>query len=122
MAVRKIADLRTEAELKYADLPLETAAGVVINLRNVLRLDDAARRTAQTLIASLDVKEPAADGSGFDQLDHQARTIRDLLLLVADQPQELAREIDGWDLALRLHVMELWTEGTQAPEASSSAS
>lgn len=123
MGVLKVADLRTEAELKYADLPLETTGGVVVSLRNLLRLEDSARRSAQVLIEALD-KKPAAEaseGAVFDQLANQEATLRDLFLLVADNPGEMRREVEQWDLAMRLLVMERWMEGTQAGEASSSA-
>ncbi|WP_411140246.1 phage tail assembly protein [Streptomyces sp. x-80] len=125
MGVLKVADLRTEAELKYADLQLETAGGAVVSLRNLLRLDDSARRSAQVLIEALDKKPEAGtegEGAAFDQLVRQEATLRDLFLLVADNRDEMRREVEGWDLAMRLLVMERWMEGTQAGEASSSAS
>lgn len=122
MGVLKVADLRTEAELKYSDLQFESSSGVVVSLRNLLRLDDTARRNAQVLLKSLDEK-PADDASAsFDQLAHQENTLRDLFLLVADNADEMKREVEHWDLAMRLVVMERWMESTQAGEASSSAS
>lgn len=124
MGVLKVADLRTEAELKYTDLPFESSAGVVVRLRNLLRLDDDARRSAQVLLKSLDaVGADEGDGAAaFDQLDHQANVLRDLFLLVADDTGEMKREVEHWDLAMRLYVMERWMESSQAGEASSSAS
>lgn len=115
----KVADLRREAEEKYTDLEIELDDGGVIRMRNLLRLDDRARHSAQVLIESLDSKE---ERKGFDALAHQEGVLRDLFLLVADDTEAMKREIEGWDLPLRFRVLEAWTERTQAGEASSSAS
>jgi hypothetical protein len=115
----KIDDLRREAEAKYTDLTLELDGGSVIRMRNLLRLDDKARHSGQVLIESLDAKE---DRKGFDALAHQERVLRDLFLLVADDTDAMKREIEAWDLPLKMHILEKWMEQTQAGEASSSAS
>ena len=115
----KVADLRREAEEKYTDLEIELDGGGVIRMRNLLRLDDKARHSAQVLINSLDDKE---EGKGFDALAHQEKVLRDLFLLVADDVDVMKRENDGWDLPLKLRILEAWTERTQTGEASSSAS
>lgn len=117
----KVSDLQAEAAAKYTDLPLELDDGSVIQLRNLLRLDDKARKTAQVLLDSLDSKDDAQKAK-LDQLSHQERVLRDLFLLVADKPDVLAPLLDGWDLAMRMHVLETWTESTQLPEAERSAS
>lgn len=121
----KIADLQREALNKYTDLPLERADGTTVRLRNLLRLDDKARQTAQILIAAIDDAEQAdqiENSEAFDLLTHQEKVLRDLFLLVADDPDAMRAEVDAWDLALKLHVLEMWTEGTQVGEASSSPS
>lgn len=121
MGVLKINDLRSEAELKYGDMELETSTGVTVRLRNLLRLEDTARRNAQILIDSLD-KKTEGETKAFDQLGHQENVLRDLFLLVSDNVDEMKREVDNWDLALRLVVLDKWMTDTQAGEASSSAS
>jgi hypothetical protein len=121
MAALNVAQLRTEAEQKYTDLPIETSSGALVHLRNLLRLPDEARKSAQVLMGSLDGKKGDDAADVFDQLGHQEAVLRDLFLLVADDLDEMKREIESWDLALRLYVFEKWSEGTQAGEASSSA-
>ncbi|WP_431781702.1 phage tail assembly protein [Streptomyces chumphonensis] len=120
----KIADLQREAHTKYTDLPLELEDGTVVELRNLLRLDDKARKTAQVLLAAMeeDKGEQIEGSDALDQLTHQENVLRDLFLLVADKPEALRPEVDRWDLALKLYVLEMYTEGTQAGEASSSPS
>lgn len=115
----KVSDLRREAEEKYTDLEIELDDGSVIRMRNLLRLEDAARHSAQVLIESLDSKE---ERKGFDALAHQEQVLRDLFLLVADDTEAMKREIETWDLPLRFRILEAWTESTQVGEASSSAS
>lgn len=124
MAIRKVADLRSEAHQRYTDLEIETSSGVVIRLRNLLRLEDTARKSAQVLMGSLDSKDadPSQTGDVFDQLTHQETVLRDLFLLVTDDVDETKREVETWDLAVRLFVFEQWSEATQPGEASSSAS
>jgi ABC-type uncharacterized transport system substrate-binding protein len=115
----KISELQAEAEAKYTDLPIELDDDGVIRMRNLLRLDDKARHSAQVLIDSLNDKE---DRKGFDVLAHQERVLRDLFLLVADDTEAMKREIEEWDLPLKLHILDKWMEQTQVGEASSSAS
>lgn len=115
----KISELQAEAEAKYTDLPIELDDGTVVRMRNLLRLEDKARHTAQVLIDSLDDKE---DRKGFDVLAHQEKVLRDLFLLVADDIDIMKQQVDGWDLPLKLHLLEKWTDLTQVGEASSSAS
>lgn len=121
----KVADLRREAEEKYTDLPLELDDGTTVQLQNLLRLNDQARRTAQVMLASLnqDEKDGAegTDGEQLDKLARQERIIRDLLKLVADDPAA-AGVVDTWDLPMLLLVLERWTERTQPGEAPSSDS
>ncbi|MFE7106643.1 phage tail assembly protein [Streptomyces sp. NPDC057575] len=109
--------LRDEAEDRYPGLPLVLDDGATVTLRNILRLDDTAQKNATVLIESLD----GIEGETSDQLERQKRVIRDLLLLVCDSPKAMAAELDTWDLALYLLVMEKWQADTQLPEASSSA-
>ncbi|WP_405944757.1 phage tail assembly protein [Streptomyces sp. NBC_00932] len=117
--------LRQEAEDKYPGLPLELDDGTVVTLRNLLRLDDTAQKNAQILVQSLQSAKgdtPSLDAP--DELERQKRIIRDLFLLVADNPKAMKAELaqDGWDMAMLFIVIERWTELTQLPEASSSAS
>lgn len=115
----KVADLIREADGKFKALPLELDDGTVVNLRNLVRLDETARKTAQVLISALDDKKD--HGADDDALARQERTLRDLFLLVADDTAAMKGLVETWDLAVMLTVLERWMEDTQAGEASSSA-
>lgn len=115
-----IADLRAEAEDKYAGLPFKATDGTLITLRNLLRLDDTARKNAQVLLKS--VKGSDDEGEDFDALAHQERVLRDLFLLVADNTAAMRTEIRTWDLALKVLVLDKWMAATQLPEAPGSDS
>lgn len=116
-----IAQLRMEAEQKYIDYPIDLDNGTTVRLRNLLRLDDTGRKSAQALLDAIN------SGNGGDSTDmavvaRMERAVRDFLLLVADQPDVLRTEAGTWDLPLLLLVIEQYTETAQLPEASSSAS
>lgn len=114
--------LREEAEDTYPGLPLALDDNTVVTLRNLLRLDDTAQKNANILIESMQgAKQDASGNEASEELAKQKRTIRDLLLLIADNPAALRPELDTWDLAMLLIVMERWTALTQVPEASGSA-
>lgn len=117
----KVADLQTEAAQRYTDLPLELDDGSTIKLRNLIRLDDTARKNAQVLLDALNSKGEEGK-EDLSQLTHQERALDDLFLLVADEPKAMRGLLDGWDLAVKLLLVERWTEATQAPEAPSSSS
>ncbi|MFE2912817.1 phage tail assembly protein [Kitasatospora indigofera] len=128
MAKLNVADLRSEAATRYAALELETEDGRTIVLRNLLRLDDAARKTAQALLGAFAKKASGKGGKGKEstddlaELDAQERAITDFLLLVADDTEALRDLLADFDLALKMALVEHWTEATQPGEAQRSAS
>lgn len=116
-----IAQLRAEAEQRFIDYPIDLDDGTTVRLRNLLRLDDKGRTTAQTLLGAIN-DTGGADSDDMSRIGLQERAIRDFLLLVADKPDTLRAEVETWDLPLLLLVIEQYTETTQLPEAPSSAS
>jgi hypothetical protein len=114
-----IEDLQRQADDKYPGLPLKLEDGTVVTLKNLLRLNDTAQRNATILIDS--IKTDDSDSTS-DQLEKQQRVVRDLLLLVCDNPPALKPVVDSWDLALLLLVMEKWQAETELPEAAGSPS
>ena len=117
--VISIEDLQRQAEDKYPGLPLKLGDGTVVTLKNLLRLSDTAQKNATILIDSI---KDTGDGSTAEQLEHQKRVVRDLLMLVADNPKAMKDEVTTWDLGLLLLVMEKWQEETELPEADGSPS
>ncbi|MEI5522542.1 phage tail assembly protein [Streptomyces brasiliscabiei] len=115
-----IEDLQRQAEDKYPGVPLKLEDGSVVTLKNLLRLNDTAQKNATILIDAIKTDD---DGdSTADQLEKQKRVVRDLLLLVCDNPKALKAAVDSWDLALLLIVMEKWQAATELPEADGSPS
>jgi hypothetical protein len=114
-----IEDLQRQAEEKYPGLPLKLGDGTVVTLKNLLRLNDTAQKNATILIDSIKTDE---SDSTAEQLEKQKRIVRDLLLLVADNPKAFKPVVDDWDLALLLLVMEKWQAETELPEAGGSPS
>ena len=114
-----VEELQRQAEDKYPGLPLKLTDCTVVTLKNLLRLNDTAQKNATILIDS--IKTDDSDSTA-DQLEKQRRVVRDLLLLVSDNPTALKSEVDSWDLALLLLVMEKWQTVTELPEADGSPS
>lgn len=128
MAKLNIADLQREAQERYASLELETEDGRTVVLRNLLRLDDTARKNATTLLGAFAKKAGGKGAKGKDsvddlaELDAQERALGDFLLLVADDTEAMRDLLAGFDLALKMALVEHWTEATQPGEAPRSAS
>ncbi|MBE4791023.1 phage tail assembly protein [Streptomyces caniscabiei] len=115
-----VEDLQRQADDKYPGLPLKLQDGTVVTLKNLLRLNDTAQKNATILIDA--IKTDDDNSSTADQLEKQKRVVRDLLLLVCDNPTALKPVVDDWDLALLLLVMEKWQKETELPEADGSPS
>lgn len=129
MAKLNIADLQREAQERYASLELETQDGRTVVLRNLLRLDDTARKSAQSLLGAFAKKASGKGGAkgkdGVDdlaELDAQERALGNFLLLVADDTEAMRELLADFDLALKMALVEHWTEATQPGEAQRSAS
>jgi hypothetical protein len=112
--------LQEEAENRYPGLPINLGDDKVVTLRNLLRLNDTAQKNAVVLIDS--IKKDDGDSNTSEELARQKRIVRDLLLLVCDNPKALKPVVDGWDLGLLMLVMEKWQTTTELPEADGSSS
>ncbi|MEV3856066.1 phage tail assembly protein [Streptomyces sp. NPDC050095] len=108
------ADLLSEAQTEYAALPLQTRAGNTVQLRNLLMLPREALKTARVLLEAFE--------KNAENLEELEPKLRDLLLVVADDPKALDNEMKGWPLGMFVRVVNLWQEATQVPEAPDSAS
>lgn len=117
--VFSIQALQEEAENKYPGLRLELADGKIVTFKNLLRLSDTAQKNATILIDSI---KDTGDGTTTEQLEHQKQVIRDLFMLISDDPKAARDEVASWDLAMLLLVMEKWQAETELPEADGSPS
>lgn len=115
MTALSCADLMTEAEAEYASLPLDTRKGGAVQLRNLLLLPPEGLKTARVLLDAF------GDGSAQD-LEKLVPQLRDLLLVVSDNPKALTAEMTDWPLGMYLRVVGAWQEATQAGEAQDSGS
>ncbi|MEU7186434.1 phage tail assembly protein [Streptomyces sp. NPDC045369] len=107
--------MMAEAAAEYAGLELETRAGETVQLRNILMLPDKGLKAARVILARL-------GETSTDDLEILVPQIRDLLLLVADDPAALKAEMEDWPLAVFLRTVGDWQEETQAGEAPRSES
>ncbi len=114
-SVLSCADLMAEVAQEYTGLPLETRAGTTVHLRNLLMLPPEGMKSARVLLGAV------GDGDA-EELETVAPQLRDLLLLVADDPKALAREMADWPLGMSVRVISAWQEVTQMGEASDSES
>nr|WSZ97277.1 phage tail assembly protein [Streptomyces sp. NBC_00857] len=111
-----IAALRTEAETTYEALPLTLESGAAVWLRSMLMLAEADYAVVEQLLEEINA------ASADNRLTAAIGAMRRLLLLVADDPAILEPELTGWPLGLLVNLIERWQNGTQVPEAVSSAS
>lgn len=112
------ADMMQEAESQYAALPLDTRAGKTVKLRNLLMLPEAGLKSANVLLTEF-AKD---DDKGADNLETLVPRLRDLLLLVSDNPTALKKEMEDWPPAMFVRVVDAWQSETQTGEAPGSAS
>jgi hypothetical protein len=109
--------IKADIEAKYAPVVIDLGDASV-TLTQVLRLSKAKRAA---LVAA--EKERDTDGDGFDE-EGTVEYLRTVLRLVATDRDEAEYLIEalGDDLVLLTEVVTAWREGTQAGEASPSAS
>ena len=103
-----------EVQSEYESLPIETRAGKTVQLRNLLMLGEEGLKTAMVLVKSLDSED--SDPTAL------MPKLRDLLLLVADNPTALKAEMKDWPLGMYMKVSDAWQETTELGEASDSDS
>ncbi|KIZ17328.1 hypothetical protein SNA_15020 [Streptomyces natalensis ATCC 27448] len=107
--------MMAEAAAEYAGLELETRAGESVQLRNILMLPDDGLKAARDILARF-------GETGAEDLEELVPQIRDLLLLVADDPAALKAEMADWPLAVFVRTVGAWQEETQVGEAPRSDS
>lgn len=114
------ADALAEVEKDYSSMPLETRSGKTINLKNLLLLPGEGLKSARAILAAFKDAKKGEDGeaAAFEMVDK----LRDLLLLVADKPAELKKEMADWPLAMFLQAVDAWQEATELGEAQHSES
>ncbi|AJT67446.1 hypothetical protein T261_5830 [Streptomyces lydicus] len=108
--------LRAEAQTTYEALPLLLDSGAVVGLRSMLMLADEADYAAVEQL----LEEINAAGAS-NRLTAAIGAMRRLLLTVSDDRTVLEPELAGWELGVLMNLIERWQNGTQVPEASSSA-
>lgn len=112
--------LRSDIEAKYAPVVIEVGEHKV-TLVQVLRLP---KETRKALMDQERNREKSSDGEDSFDEDGTVEHLRNVLRLVATDREEvevLLGEV-GDDLVLLSEIVNAWREGTQAGEASSSAS
>ncbi|MFD9813983.1 phage tail assembly protein [Streptomyces sp. NPDC059080] len=114
VTVLSCADLMEEAQRDYAALPIQTQAGNHVQLRNLLMLSREGLKTARVLLEKFEKNTGA--------LEELEPHLRDLILVIADDPKAMADEMQAWPLGMYVRVVTLWQEATQAPEAQDSDS
>ncbi|WP_406192354.1 phage tail assembly protein [Streptomyces griseus] len=113
MASFSLDDIRAAADAKYGSTDIQLDEKTTVHLLNPLRLPKAKRDELTTI-------QDRMDADGADQEDLLAEAI----VLIADHPKKgeaLIKAVAG-DLAVLAQIFETYSEGTQAGEASASAS
>lgn len=118
---------REEVEREFAPFKLQITEDVTLTLRNLIRIPEAKRKKAFSLIEELqDVK--ASDSTDIsdngDSLDLAAAIGLQLIPLVADNETVANQLVEAIrdDVPLIMKVLEGWMEATQVGEATSSES
>lgn len=115
MAAFTLDSLRAAADAKYASMDISLPDSDVCSLRNPLRMDKAERDELLALQERMNSEDEDVD---------QEALLADALLLIASNKHAARKLLDeiGGDLAVLAATFEAYTEGTQAGEASASAS
>ena len=117
MATFTLDSIRDAAEAKYGSMDIPVG-DVLVRLLNPLRLTKEKRSALIAAQKDLEVQEKS---EGVENVD-QAVVFQNILRLVAEndfQAEALVTEL-GDDLAVLASVFEMYSEGTQAGEASAS--
>lgn len=110
------ADALSEVESDYKSMPLKTRSGKDVQLRNLLLLSDEGMQSALTLLGAFgDSKATSVDG-----LAQLMPKMRDLLLLLADKPADMRKEVADWPLGMYMKVISEWQDVTEMGEAQPS--
>jgi hypothetical protein len=116
MAKFTLADIRAEAERRYAPTVIELSDGTEIVLQNILNLDDKTSNKVEKALRELSATN--------DDDDRDVGSVREsalelLKLIAGKNGDKLADELGG-NLAGILILIERWTNGSQVGEATPS--
>ncbi|WP_432006305.1 phage tail assembly protein [Streptomyces parvus] len=113
MASFTLDDIRAAADAKYGSTDIKVDEKTTVHLLNPLRLAKEKREKLSTIQDRMDA----------DDADQEA-LLAEAVVLVADHPKKgeaLLKAVNG-DLAVLAQIFETYSKGTQAGEASASAS
>jgi hypothetical protein len=102
-------DLVAEVEANYKTVQFELPDGNVINLRALVLLPRHERKSVVDAVKVVNAKNADAD--------KQETAIDGVLLAVSDRPDLFAAALDLLPLGAKIKLIQMWSEGTQAPEA-----
>lgn len=109
------ADAMREVSSEYESLPLKTRSNKTVKLRHLFMLPDEGMKSARVILSSFGDKDAE---ESFEMIGK----MRDLLLLLADKPDELSGEMTDWPAGMFMKVVAAWQEATEMGEASDSQS
>jgi hypothetical protein len=110
------ADALAEVENDFRAMEMTTRAGKTVKLRNMLLLSDEGLASAMTILKSMDGAKETESFIGL------LPKLKDLLLLVADKPADLKKEMADWPLGMAMQAVQAWQEATELGEAQPSDS
>ena len=124
MATFTLDDIRNAAEAKYGSTDIQVG-DVLVRLLNPLRLSKTNRAALMATQKLLETKkEDSEDGAEVEEVEEvdQEETFHKIIVLVAETEFQAKALLDaiGDDLAQLASVFEMYSEGTQAGEASAS--
>lgn len=113
--------MRQEIDTEYAPVSVELKDGYEVQLRSLLRVEEANREQAVKLVEGLgNLSEAEAQGNLTIEEVHNITHIATALFELVAQTPEAGRALSaaiGHDLPLLLQVFQAWLKGTQAGEA-----
>ncbi|MFI8452167.1 phage tail assembly protein [Streptomyces erythrochromogenes] len=102
-------DLMAEVEQSYKAVEFEGPNGEVFHFRAVAVLPRHERKAVTDAVKVVNSKKT--------DVDAQESAIDDVLLAVVDNAEGLSAVLDILPLGAKAKLIQLWSEGTQAPEA-----
>ncbi|QPB09772.1 tape measure chaperone [Streptomyces phage Shady] len=102
-------DLVAEVQETYRAVEFELADGTVVNLRALAILPREARKLVIAAVKVVNDKK--------SDVDAQETAVDHVLCAVSDNASALTPALDALPLGAKLKLVQMWAEGTQAPEA-----
>jgi hypothetical protein len=116
MAKFTLADIKAEAERRYAPTVVELSDGTTCVLENILNLDDKVSNKVERALKELSATSED-DDKDVASIRESATTL--LTLIGGKNGEKLVAELGG-NLARIMIVIEHWTSASQVGEASPS--